>query len=113
MIQTSPPTKRNFSGLVNQWVIYDKYMSYEHAKEQADENEAAKNDKPVMRKRISREEGVNSKEVMLGQMKRCARILERMVNQNNHIDIAEGDTSSHFPTYSVSNQIKLVKSPNW
>ena len=90
MIQTSPPTKRNFSGLVNQWVIYDKYMSYEHAKEQADENEAAKNDKPVMRKRISREEGVNSKEVMMGQMKRCARILERMVNQNNHDDIAQG-----------------------
>ena len=33
---------------------------------------------------------VNSKEVMLGQMMRAARILERMVNQNNHDDIAQG-----------------------
>ena len=64
-------------------------------------------------RRITQPEEENQKEIMLSKMKRCARILERMVNQNNHIDIAEGDTSSHFLTYSVSNQIKLVKSPNW
>ena len=91
-IQTSPPVKRNFSGMLNQWVIYDKYMSYEHAKEQAEEHEArmmSEANKP-MRRRITAEEEVNSKEVMLGQMMRAARILERMVNQNNHDDIAQG-----------------------
>ena len=40
MMQTSPPTKRNFNSLVNQWVIYDRYMAYEAAKERAEENEA-------------------------------------------------------------------------
>lgn len=38
-MQTSPPMKRRFNGLVNQWVIYDKYMMYEAAKERAEENE--------------------------------------------------------------------------
>lgn len=57
MMQTCPPTKRNFAGVVNQWVIYDRYMAYctvltvqyrpehdrymayEAAKEQAEEQE--------------------------------------------------------------------------
>ena len=41
-MQTSPPRKCNYNGLVNQWVIYDKYMAYEYAKEQAEEYEAKK-----------------------------------------------------------------------
>ena len=27
MMQTCPPTKRNFTGVVNQWVIYDRYST--------------------------------------------------------------------------------------
>ena len=35
-MQTEPPDKVNFSGLLTQWVIYDKYIKYEAAKELAE-----------------------------------------------------------------------------
>ena len=91
-MQTSPPRKCNFNGLVNQWVIYDKYMAYEYAKEQAEENEAKKEMMPVkpMRRRFIEEEKEGEKEVLKREMIRCARILERMVNQNNHHEISLG-----------------------
>ena len=43
------------------------------------------------RKRITEPDPVNQKEIMLQKMRRCARILERMVNQNNNVDIAQGN----------------------
>ena len=93
MMQTSPPTKRNFNSLVNQWVIYDRYMAYEAAKERAEENEAKMDGTLVsshVRKRLTQPESEDPKDIMLIKMKRCARILERMVNQNNNLDIAQG-----------------------
>ena len=91
-MQTSPPRKCNYNGLVNQWVIYDKYMAYEYAKEQAEEYEAKKEMMLVkpMRRRFIEAEEEGEKEVLKRQMMRCARILERMVNQNNHHDISLG-----------------------
>ena len=35
-IQTEPPDKLHFTGLLTQWVIYDKYIKYEAAKELAE-----------------------------------------------------------------------------
>ena len=35
-IQTEPPAKLNFTGLLTQWLIYDKYVKYEAAKELAE-----------------------------------------------------------------------------
>ena len=80
--------------MVNQWVIYDKYMAYEHAKELAEEHETKMDSGMAhlksVRKRLTEPEQEDPKEVMLNKMMRCARILERMVNQNNHFDIAQG-----------------------
>ena len=45
--------------------------------------------KPMRRRFIEAEEE-GEKEVLKRQMMRCARILERMVNQNNHHDISLG-----------------------
>ena len=94
MMQTSPPTKKRFNNIVNQWVIYDKYMAYEHAKEVAEEHESkmesGMGNMKSVRKRLTQPEPEDPKELMLSKMMRCARILERMVNQNNHFDIAQG-----------------------
>ena len=38
-MQTEPPPRANFSDTVNQWVIYDAYVSYEYQKELQDEKE--------------------------------------------------------------------------
>ena len=38
-VQTEPPPRANFSDTVNQWVIYDAYVSYEYQKELQDEKE--------------------------------------------------------------------------
>ena len=93
-MQTSPPTKKRFNQIVNQWVIYDKYMAYEHAKEMAEERESKMESGLAhlksTRKRLTEPEQEDPKEVMLDKMMRCARVLERMVNQNNHFDIAQG-----------------------
>ena len=57
-MQTSPPQKRRFTGLLNQWLIYDKYMAYEFAKErleEADQKVDQTLSKPI-RKRLSQPE---------------------------------------------------------
>ena len=67
-------------------------MMYEMAKERAEEADAKRemiNSKPIRRRMtIPEEEG--EKEIIKRQMARCALILERMVNQNNHHDISIG-----------------------
>lgn len=92
-MQTSPPEKRIFTGLVNQWVIYDRYMSYEEAKEKVEEIESAKEhdgQKPI-RRRISNEVEETEKEILRRKMMRSLKMLERMVNQNNHNEISLGN----------------------
>ena len=67
-------------------------MAYEVAKEQAEEDESKKDMMMIkpMRRRLNEEEAEGEKEAVNRQMMRCARILERMVNQNNHHDISLG-----------------------
>ena len=67
-------------------------MAYEVAKEQAEEYEAKKESMMIkpMRRRLNEEEEEKGVEVVKRQMMRCAKILERMVNQNNHHDISLG-----------------------
>ena len=68
-------------------------MTYETAKEQAEENELKKEQMQVKttRRRLNEKEEESEKEVVKRQMMRSARILERMVNQNNHNDISLGN----------------------
>ena len=91
-MQTCPPEKKNFTGLVNQWVIYDRYMRYEAGKEKAEELELNKEKEKVKltRRRLTNEEEESEKEILRKQMMRSIRILERMVNQNNHDEITLG-----------------------
>ena len=102
-MQTSPPEKRIFTGLVNQWVIYDRYMRYEEAKEMAEEIELAKEQEGVkpIRRRISNEEEETEKEILRRKMMRSLRMLERMVNQNNHNEISLGNHFSPMCNFSA------------
>ena len=86
-IQTEPPQKINFSALVNQWKIYDRYQAYEAAKDIADRVEEHKKVEP---RRFFEQEMESFKEIENRKMIRCGRILERMVNQNNCNDISLG-----------------------
>ena len=68
-------------------------MSYEEAKEKVEEIEAAKEhdgQKPI-RRRISNEVEKTEKEILRKKMMRSLKMLERMVNQNNHYEISLGD----------------------
>ena len=98
-IQTSPPKKINFCANVNQWIIYDRYTSHEEAKDKADEGDNKLDLKPK-RRRFLEKKVENSKEITNRKMIRCAKILERMVNQNNHDEIAIG-TCSRILFFSV------------
>ena len=91
-IQTEPPDKLNFSGLLTQWVIYDKYIKYEAAKEMSEVDES-KNGVPQMRRKFHEKEEEHILETEKRKMKRCGLILERMVNQNVFNDISLGNDS--------------------
>ena len=93
-MQTVPPPANKFSVTVNQWVIYDSYVEYEYQKELQDEQERlAKlcDPKRAMKKFSSdkqfEEEQKNDIEE---KFLRAARVLERMVVQSIHCDIALG-----------------------
>ena len=79
-------------------------MRYEEAKEMAEEKDMAKEQdgvKPI-RRRISTEEEETEKEIMRRKMTRSLRMLERMVNQNNHNEISLGNhffSMSHFSAH--------------
>ena len=90
-MQTEPPKKIEFKANVNQWIIYDRYMAHEEAKERAEEKENKIEGESKLRRRTfleNKEE--NFKEITDKKMIRCAKILERMVNQNNFDEIAIG-----------------------
>jgi hypothetical protein len=44
-VQTEPPPRANFADTVNQWVIYDAYVSYEYMKEMQEEKEKSRSKK--------------------------------------------------------------------
>jgi dynein intermediate chain 1 len=89
-MQTSPAPRAVFNALVTQWVIYDRYILYEAAKEAAEERAERADQKvaKVARRRLTLPEEVCERTETNRKMIRCARILERIVNQNNFSDIA-------------------------
>ena len=90
--QTEPPPRANFSDTVNQWVIYDAYVDYEYQKELQDEQDrkGRASEQKITRKRILGEDTVDENIEMSEKIIRAAKVLERMVNQNIFIDIAQG-----------------------
>ena len=94
-IQTEPPDKLNFTGLLTQWVIYDKYIKYEAAKELA-EIEDNKTCVSRMRRKFHEKKEEQVLEMEKRKMKRCGLILERMVNQNVFNDISLGTINSRY-----------------
>ena len=88
-IQTEPPVKLNFTGLLTQWLIYDKYVKYEAAKELA-EIEDKQSCLSQRRRKFHQKKEEQVLEMEKRKMKRCGLILERMVNQNVFNDISLG-----------------------
>ena len=89
-MQTDPPPKLNFCGLVNQWTIYDKYQQYETSKERSEHDEEHKKEGRKIRRKFMESPEESTLEIDKRKMFRCGRILERMVNQNNFNDISIG-----------------------
>ena len=92
-VQTEPPPRANFADTVNQWVIYDAYVSYEYQKELQDEKErqrGKKDDQNQSLRRLLGEKTVDKNLEVNKKLLKAARILERMVNQNTYNDIAQG-----------------------
>ena len=92
-MQTEPPPSATFSETVNQWVIYDSYVDYEYQKELQDEQELKKRsyDPKVAKKRLLGDDNSDADARELSDnVVKAARVLERMVNQNIHIDVALG-----------------------
>ena len=91
-IQTEPPPRSNFADTVNQWVIYDAYVSYEYAKELQDEKDRARSKTDTSNQTIKRLLGkktVDRSVEVNKKLLKAAKILERMVNQNTYNDIAQ------------------------
>ena len=91
-MQTEPPPSAKFSATVNQWVIYDSYVDYEYQKELQDELDRKTRavDHKVIHKRLLKQQSDDGCQELSDQIVKSARVLERMVNQNIHIDIALG-----------------------
>ena len=91
-MQTEPPKKLEFRANLSQWVIYDRYVAHEEAKERAEETESKNDDgSKILRKRFLEPKEEDQREITNKKMIRCAKILERMVNQNNFDEIALGN----------------------
>ena len=104
-MQTEPPKKLEFRANLSQWVIYDRYVAHEEAKEKAEETENKNDDgSKILRKRFLEPKEEDQREITNKKMIRCAKILERMVNQNNFDEIALG-------SYVKSNLIKIITLP--
>ena len=89
-MQTDPPKKINFCGLLNQWTIYDKYQQYEEFKERKELQDDPKKEEKKTRRKFMESPEESTLEIEKRKMFRCGRILERMVNQNNYNDISIG-----------------------
>ena len=108
-IQTSPPRKLRFGAALNQWVIYDKYMKNEAAKERAEaEEDSNRKDLRATRRKLTADEVESAKDVETRKMIKCGVILERMVNQNNHSDISIGSAVLIMCIYSYLHDCMIL-----
>ena len=98
--QTVPPEKSIFSGIVNQWIIYDSYEQHELEKEKFEERERKKarlgeHDGSSNKGRNSKkEQGVKNHDeidkIISEKFMKAAKILERMVNQGIYDQVIKG-----------------------
>ena len=76
---------------MNQFVIYDAYVNYEAEKElQEEQDKKGKAGDQKKYKRLLGEKPVVSNDEANDNLLKSARILERMVNQNTHNEVALG-----------------------
>ncbi|KAK9878543.1 hypothetical protein WA026_022440 [Henosepilachna vigintioctopunctata] len=94
-IQTIPPPRANFSGLVLQWVIYDAYQKDFDAKELEKELERERKEKEKavfsLRPKLSKKKPGKAQisEAVKLRLAESWKVLERMINQNTFYDIAK------------------------
>ena len=96
--QTEPPPRANFSDMVNQWIIYDAYVDYEYQRELQDDldRKGRTSEQKITRKRILGKQILDENEEVDEKLLRVAKVLERMVNQNIYIGIAQGNFVNEF-----------------
>ena len=105
-MQTEPPEKINFNGLLTQWKIYDRYQAYEAKKERAEQHqEELKREEKKIRRKFFTNNDENCLELEKKKMFRCCKILERIVNQNNFNDISLGKVLNPKNHFILTNNI--------
>ena len=84
---TEPPPRTNFSATANQWEIYDAYVEdIEHQEKMKEKKSKEKEDKDKKGK-VTALEPTTTDEIQ--RISKPAKIVERMVNQNTHDEIAQ------------------------
>ena len=93
-VQTDPPPRGTLSESVNQWIIYDAYSAYEIAKSNEEEKEAQRELKEARTEKknfqLPRSKDTVQQRAGDNRMLKAVKILERMVNQNEYDNIAQG-----------------------
>ena len=75
---------RIFSDTVDQGIIYDTYTELERQNKITEEKESKSKRKEVTHQKIDKVQELSNRFVQ------AARVLERMINQNTYMDIAQG-----------------------
>ncbi len=93
-VMSEPPPSKEFSANANQWAIYDAYMEYfEQQKKLALKSNSSnkkgdsKSDDDDERKKDKNK--VHHEILYSANMKKSAKLMERMVNQNSHDEILQ------------------------
>lgn len=84
---TEPPPRTNFSATANQWEIYDAYVEDLEQQEKAKEKKSREKDEKDKKGKAAILEPPTVEEI--ARIAKPAKIVERMVNQNTHDEIAQ------------------------
>ena len=108
-MQTDPPPRGRLSETVNQWIIFDSYTAYEIAKNKEEERDQQKEQKDVKAEKISflSKNKESSPGCVNNKMLKAVKILERMVNQNEYDDIAQGGVGYNHNEEDGSSNVGL------
>jgi dynein intermediate chain 1 len=93
-VVSEPPPSKEFSANANQWAIYDAYMEYfENQKKinaKAATSSQKKGESKGEREEQKRDKSKINHEILYSEsMRRAAKLMERMVNQNSHDEILQ------------------------
>lgn len=83
---TEPPPRTNFSSTANQWEIYDAYVEDLEKQEKQKEKKKKDDDKDKKSKQVVIDAAPTDE---VSRIAKPAQIVERMVNQNTHDEIAQ------------------------